>query len=36
MDAQTVNSKVKPILNEMSGDGDKDVAYYAKVAVNSC
>jgi serine/threonine-protein phosphatase 2A regulatory subunit A len=36
MDTQTVMSKVKPVLNEMAGDADKDVAYYAKVAVNSC
>lgn len=36
MDSQTVMSKVKPALTEMASDPDKDVQYFAKVALLSC
>ena len=36
LDSQTVNTKIKPKLAEMSTDSDKDVQYYAKAALASC
>jgi len=36
LDAQTLNSKVKPMLAEMANDPDKDVQYFSKIALNLC
>ena len=36
IDSQTVSTKIKPKLAEMTTDPDKDVQYYAKLALVAC
>lgn len=36
VDSATVQGDIKPALNNMTTDEDKDVSHFAKIALNAC